>query len=193
MEQESWTSTPVNCIIAGNMGAEITEILNADGDIIGTMTREEAEQNNHIIQNVIVFVFNSQGKVWIQKRPIAKKHYPGLWDVSACGAMHAGEDKRKAAEREQAEEMGFVSELHFVETFMNEFPDETGKETRVRLSHLFVGISDEQPHNTEEVDEFRALSYDELSERVKAKPEDYIPSFKVELDKAIDAYKKIVK
>lgn len=172
------------------MGAEITEIFNADGDIIGTMSREEAEQNNHIIQNVIVFVFNSLGKVWIQKRPMNKNHFPGLWDVSACGAIHAGEDKLQAAEREQAEEMGFVSELHFVETFMNEFSDETGRETRVRLSHLFVGISDELPHDTDEVDEFAALPFTELSKRVDSNPEEYIPSFKLELDKAIEAYKR---
>jgi len=167
---------------------EIIDVVDDAGDVIKTITREEAERDNHIIENVIVFVFNSLGKVWIQKRPTHKKHYPGLWDVSACGAILTGEKPLAAARREQLEEMGFESKLQKVETFMNEFPDEDGSTTRRRLSHLFIGISEEIPQPNEEVDEFLVLPHAELKQRVTDKPGDYIPSFLIELDKAVEAY-----
>lgn len=171
---------------------EIIDIFDKEGIYIGSMARHEAERDNHVIQNVIVFVFNSLGKVWIQKRPNKpNKHYPGLWDVSACGAIHTGEEPLAAAKREQQEEMGFVSDLRYVETFMNTFPDEAGKNTRQRLSHLFIGESEELPQPNEEVDEFLATPYKELRQQVIDNPQYYIPSFLLELDKAIAAFIKV--
>lgn len=169
---------------------EITDYFDENGNHQGSMLRAEAEINNLVIQNVIIFVFNSLGKVWIQKRPMSKNHFPGLWDVSACGAVHSGEEPLEAANREQQEEMGFVSELHFVETFMNKFSGHDGHPTQ-RLSHLFVGISDEIPEPNEEVDEFVILPQDELIERVKTKPDEYIPSFLDEIERAVIAYEEL--
>jgi isopentenyl-diphosphate delta-isomerase len=169
---------------------EITDYFDEDGNHQGSMLRAEAEQNNLVIQNVIVFVFNSLGKVWIQKRPMSKNHFPGLWDVSACGAVQSGEKPLDAAGREQEEEMGFSSELHFVETFMNKFTGHDGRPT-MRLSHLFVGISEEIPEPNEEVDEFIALPHEELVEYVRLKPDEYIPSFLDEIERAVIAYEEL--
>ncbi len=166
---------------------EIIDVVNEEGQVVDTITREEAELNNHTIQNVIVFVFNSLGKVWIQKRPMSKNHFPGLWDVSACGAVLTAEKSLDAAKREQLEEMGFNSELQFVETFMNKFTGHDGQPTQ-RLSHLFIGISDEIPEPNEEVDEFLAVPHAELRQQIVKDPAKYIPSFLIELDKATAAF-----
>ena len=168
---------------------EITDYFDENGNHQGSMLRVKAEQNNLVIQNVIIFVFNSLGKVWIQKRPMSKNHFPGLWDVSACGAVQSGEAPVDAAKREQLEEMGFNSDLHFVETFQNRFTGHDGRPTQ-RLSHLFIGISDEVPEANEEVDEFVALPHGELIEKVKAFPNEYIPSFSDEIERAVTAYEE---
>jgi isopentenyl-diphosphate delta-isomerase len=110
--------------------------------------------------------------------------------VSACGAVLTAEKALDAAKREQLEEMGFNSELHFVETFMNKFTGQDGQPTQ-RLSHLFVGISDEIPEANDEVDEFVAVPHAELREQVVKQPAEYIPSFLIELDKATAAYKEL--
>lgn len=166
---------------------EITDFFDEQGNHQGSMSRSKAESDNLVIQNVIVFVFNSLGKVWIQKRPMNKNHFPGLWDVSACGAVHRGEQPLEAAKREQLEEMGFNSDLHFVETFMNKFKGHDSLPTQ-RLSHLFVGVSDETPAPNEEVDEFLAVPHAELRAKVAKEPGSYIPSFLTELDKATAAF-----
>lgn len=171
---------------------EIIDVVDDSGQVVDTVSREEAELNNRTIRNVIVFVFNSLGKVWIQKRPMHKNHFPGLWDVSACGAVHTGEKPLDAAKREQLEEMGFSCNLHFVETFMNKFVGHDGLPTQ-RLSHLFIGISDELPEPNDEVDEFLAIPHAELKKQVVKEPSSYIPSFLVELDKATTAFEELNK
>jgi len=169
---------------------EKLEIVDEQGNPLGIVTREEAERKNHITQNVLVFVFTQEGKIWAQKRPLSKKHYPGLWDISACGGIVFGEMPNLSALRETQEEMGITCELHFVDKFLNQFKGEDGSK-RQRFSHLFVGITDQEPIVSPEVDEFKCLTYDELKEKIKSHPEHFVPSFLLELEKAYTASKKM--
>lgn len=168
---------------------EIIDVVDGDGKIIKTITRAEAERDNHTTQNVLVFVFTPRDSVWIQKRPMHKKHFPGLWDVSACGNLLSGETPQQGAEREQLEEMGFLSQLHFAESFFNEFTGEDGS-LRKRLSHIFYGLSNETPKINEEVDEFVEIPADRLIIHIKKNPEQYIPSFITEFQRALTAYRQ---
>ena len=168
---------------------EMIDVVDENGVVIDTMSREKTEELNHLIQNVIVFVFNSKGEVWIQKRPMHKKHFPGLWDVSACGAVASGEKPEEAAKRETLEEMGLKPELTFVERFLNVFPGHDNKEFR-RLSHIFIGVSDEKPQENDEVDEFKKVLHQELEKQIKSHQDQFIPSFLVELEKVIPTYEK---
>lgn len=170
---------------------EIIDVLNEDGEVIDTISRREAEHHNHTTENVLIFVFNSKGNVWTQLRPKNKKHYPGAWDISACGGVISGETHEQAAQRETLEEMGLELDLHYAETFLNVFPGENG-EIRRRLSHLYVGVSDEQPKITDEVDDFRNWNPHDLREDIETNPDTYVPSFIVELDKALEAHKKLI-
>lgn len=169
---------------------ELIDVLNEGGEVIDTITREDAERDNHTTQNVLVFVFNSRGKVWVQLRPQTKNHYPGRWDISACGGMVSGETRDQAAKRETLEETGIEAELHHVESFLNVFPGDNG-EVRKRLSHLYVGVSDQQPRLSEEVDEFKLWEPAKLRADAENRPDAYVPSFVVELDKAVAGYKHL--
>lgn len=170
--------------------AELIDVLNSEGEVIDTITREEAERDNHVTENVLVFLFNSLGKVWTQLRPQTKNHYPGRWDISACGGVISGESHQQAATRETLEETGIDAQLHYVESFLNVFPGDNGEERR-RLSHLYVAVSDEIPQPNEEVDEFKLWQPAELHADVLARPDAYIPSFEIELDKALGGYTKL--
>ena len=55
---------------------------------------------------VHVCVFNSNGKMLLQRRVLSKDRYPGMWDVSAGGFVHAGESSADAVKRELLEEIG---------------------------------------------------------------------------------------
>ena len=64
------------------------------------------------------------------------------------------ENHQEAAHRETNEETGIGLELQYIESFMYTFPDDNGKEQK-RLSHLYIGISDDQPVINDEVDGFK--------------------------------------
>lgn len=165
--------------------SEIVHIYNDKGEVVGSLERNEAEDNNHVIANVIVFVFNSQGHVWVQKRPADKKHFPNMWDVSACGGIESHETPLQAATRETNEETGLLVDLVHVETFVNEFADDSAEYTR--LSHVFIGQSEDTPILSDEVAEFAVWEPSELRTHASANPAQYIPSFVVELDIATKA------
>ena len=57
-------------------------------------------------------VFNSDGRMLIQRRQKTKEHYPGCWDVSAGGFVLAGEKSLDAAVREIKEELAADIEVH---------------------------------------------------------------------------------
>ena len=71
-----------------------------------TMTRGEKHSTNQCQLVVHVCLFNRKGELLIQRRSMAKKGYPGYWDVSVGGGVLAGETAREAAVRETREELG---------------------------------------------------------------------------------------
>ena len=169
---------------------EMVNILNETGEVMGALTREEAERDNHVIESVVVFVFDSLGRVWVQLRPLTKKYWPGRWDVSAAGGVMSHENYQEAAHRETNEEAGIDPELQYIESFMHAFPDDNGGEQR-RLSHLYIGISDAQPLPGDEVDEFKKWDPAELKERALAYPSEYVAPLVHQLNRAVSAWERL--
>lgn len=72
--------------------------------------RSECHGNPALLhQAVHVFVVNSKGGLFLQKRSAHKDIQPGKWDTSVGGHVDAGEEPGDAARRELREELG-VSE-----------------------------------------------------------------------------------
>ena len=71
-----------------------------------TIERGERPGVNERILVTHVCIFNSDGKMLIQKRSISKASYPGIWDVSAGGGVKSGEFSFEASIREAKEELG---------------------------------------------------------------------------------------
>ena len=58
-----------------------------------------------------VCLFDSRGRLLIQKRTAEKRVWPCRWDVSVGGGVDAGETSRQGAEREFREELGYPLDL----------------------------------------------------------------------------------
>jgi len=86
--------------------------------------------------------------------------------------------------------MGIAVNLRHVESFLNVFPGDNG-EIRRRLSHLYVGISDEKPRINADVDEFKSWQPKDLRADAAKYAEAYVPSFLIELNKALKGYKNL--
>lgn len=80
-----------------------------DGEIIGAITRGEAHSGSKFLHPVVhLHVFNSQGHLYLQKRPDWKDIQPGKWDTATGGHIDLGENVEMALRREVSEELGIT-------------------------------------------------------------------------------------
>ena len=80
-----------------------------DGEIIGAITRGEAHSGSKLLHPVVhMHVFNSQGHLYLQKRPDWKDIQPGKWDTATGGHIDLGENVEMALRREVSEELGIT-------------------------------------------------------------------------------------
>ncbi len=63
-----------------------------------------AEGEHHL--SVHIAIFSTDGRMLIQRRVDGRKHWGGLWDISAAGSVTAGENSTEGAHRELLEELG---------------------------------------------------------------------------------------
>ena len=69
-------------------------IVDEKGNVIGSITRGEAHSGSKILHPVVhLHVFNSQGELYLQKRPEWKYIQPGKWDTATGGHICYGETK----------------------------------------------------------------------------------------------------
>ena len=86
---------------------ELWDVYNLDRERTDkTMARGAAFAEGAHHQGAHICVFNSEGRMLIQKRQAFKSGYGGRWDLSAGGSSLAGENSRETAHRELLEEIG---------------------------------------------------------------------------------------
>lgn len=91
------------------MNDEVLEIVNENGDIIGSASRNVIHNDNTLLHRVVhLLLFNSGGQLLLQRRSISKDIAPGTWDTSVGGHVNPGEEIRQALFREIKEELSLT-------------------------------------------------------------------------------------
>jgi len=85
---------------------EIYDVVDHDNRVTGQATRREIHEKSLLHRSVHTLVFDPEGRLFLQKRSMAKDENPGLWDTSSAGHLDSGEGYPEAARRELAEELG---------------------------------------------------------------------------------------
>lgn len=94
-------------IMKNNRNKEFFDIVDKDGHVIGQASRQACHSRPGLLHRVAhVFVFNSRGELYLQKRSPDKDIQPGKWDTSVGGHLAPGEDFEEGAYRELEEELG---------------------------------------------------------------------------------------
>ncbi len=85
---------------------EYLDIVDENDNVVGTAPRSDVHIKGMWHRAVYIFVFNSNGELFIQQRSDIKDTEPGLWDCSVTGHPSSGQDYYDAAVREAMEEIG---------------------------------------------------------------------------------------
>ena len=160
-------------------------LVNEKDEEIGTIEKMQAHEKALLHRAFSVFVFNSRGKLLLQKRALSKYHSPGLWTNTCCSHPRPGEKAIDAANRRLKEEMGFETELEHTFSFLYKAELENGL-TEHEFDHVYFGLHDDMPAiNTEEVAEWKYESLEEIGNDMKLHPENYTAWFKIVFDKIV--------
>jgi isopentenyldiphosphate isomerase len=85
---------------------ELFDVVDQHDRVTGQARRADVHAQKLWHRAIHVLVFDRTGRVFLQRRSMAKDIAPGRWDSSCSGHLDAGEDYDAAAVRELEEEIG---------------------------------------------------------------------------------------
>ena len=157
---------------------EVFPVVDEEGKTIGYALRSVCHDGKSKLLHPVIHlhIFNSAGKLFLQKRSMKKDTQPGKWDTSVGGHVAPGEEITEALRREASEEIGITG---FQPEFLGRYVWESPVERE--LVNSFMAVSDQLPViNPDEIDEGRFWSLEEIkSSKGKAV---FTPNFEKEFN-----------
>jgi len=161
------------------MTKEQVILVNEKNEQIGIMPKLEAHEKGVLHRAFSVFILNDKGELLLQQRAASKYHSPMLWTNTCCSHQRVGESNIEAGKRRLLEEMGFVTDLKDVFSFIYKAPFDNGL-TEHELDHVLVGNYNENPKiNPDEVDNFKWMSLEAVKTDIEIQPQIYTEWFKI--------------
>ena len=138
---------------------EIFPIVDEEGTVLGRATRGECHNGSKLLHPVVhLHVFNTQGDVYLQKRPEWKDIQPGKWDTAVGGHIDYGETPEEALRREVSEELGMTD---YTPEFISKYVFESQREKELVYVHRTTYDGAIQPSRNE-LDGGRFWTMDEI-------------------------------
>lgn len=145
----------------------------------GIMPKLQAHERGALHRAFSVFIFDSAGRLLLQKRAPGKYHSAGLWTNTCCSHPSPGEEISDAALDRLFLEMGLRAEL----TYLLKFKYKSAYSNRLtehEIDHIFIGRSDDTPViNPEEVSDFKYMSVADIEEDLRMSPDKYTSWFRI--------------
>lgn len=138
---------------------EIFPIVDDEGTVLGSATRGECHSGSRLLHPVVhLHVFNSQGQVYLQRRPLWKDIQPGKWDTAVGGHIDYGESPSDALRREVREELGIKD---FTPVSIGKYVFESQRERELVYVNSTIYDGEISP-SSEELDGGRFWTFDEI-------------------------------
>ena len=152
---------------------EIIICVDKNDKEIGFIEKMDAHIRGILHRAISVFIFNDNKELLLQKRFSGKYHSPSLWTNTCCTHPNKGEKTKDAANRRLKEEMGFSTDIDEVFSFIYyvKFDNEL---IELEFDHVFFGkYNGSINFNTNEVENYKWISLNELKKDIKLNPQIY--------------------
>lgn len=160
-------------------------LVNAKDEWMGVMDKMEAHKTGVLHRAFSVFILNNKNEILLQKRAEDKYHSGGLWSNTCCSHPYPGESTQAAAHRRLQEELGFDCQLE--EVFNFTYNSDMGNGLiEHEYDHIYTGQYNGVVNmNAEEVQDYKYISIEGLSEWMKNEPAAFTTWFHLAIPKFI--------
>lgn len=156
---------------------DIFDVVNERDEIISRAPRSTVHAQGLLHRAAHIWLFRPNGTLLMQKRSPHKDRFPLCWTSAVSGHVDSGETYLCAAIREYTEELGstIVPPLKLIAKH------HACQETDLEFVEIYSAhVSEEQfPHfNTQEIDELRWFTREQLEQHLASHPSSFAPCFR---------------
>lgn len=138
--------------------SEVFPIVDEQGNLTGSATRGHCHDGSKLLHPVVhLHLFDEQGRIYLQQRPLWKDIQPGKWDTAVGGHVDFGESIDEALVREVREELGIED---FVPRFLLKYVFESEREKE--LVHVYSTVYGGEVRPSDELDGGRFWAISEV-------------------------------
>lgn len=163
--------------VIGHERGELVVLLDEAGRAAGTMAKADvhhADTPFHLAFSC--HAVDAAGRVLLTRRAASKATFPAVWTNACCGHPAPGETLRQAVTRRLTDELGVVPVRLALAVPDFAYRAEAGGLVEHELCPVVVAqvLGEPTPH-PDEVDDFAWVSWDELHDRARRRPESLSP------------------
>jgi isopentenyl-diphosphate Delta-isomerase len=152
-------------------------LVDGEDNVVGTGDKLETHRAGTLHRAFSVIIWDTVGRLLLQKRNVRKYHSGGLWTNACCGHPRPDEDVAAAASRRLEEEMGFTCPLEPLGTIRYRAELDKGM-IEHELVHVFRGVHDgEIAPDSDEVESYRWSSLEDVRTDIGTTPEHFTAWF----------------
>lgn len=164
---------------------ELVILVDEEDNEIGVMEKMEAHKKGLLHRAFSVFLFDSKGRMLIQKRAQSKYHSGGLWTNACCSHPRSNESVEEAARRRLIEELGIEADVSIAFCFTYQAKLDNDLQEH-EFDHVLLGTYEgDVNYNDEEVEDFLFIEIDKLLEDIEKDPDNFTIWFKIALPKVV--------
>jgi isopentenyl-diphosphate Delta-isomerase len=157
-------------------------LVNEADEVIGTGDKYDVHVAGVLHRAISVFVFDTRGRMLLQRRAVGKYHSGGLWSNTCCSHPRPAEPVAGAAHRRLLEEMGFSCPLWEAFAFTYR-ADVGGGLIEHEYDRVFVGSFDGDPApDPREADDWRWLDPAMVARELHQRPRLFTTWFHLAFD-----------
>lgn len=159
-------------------------LVDEHDSVIGHAEKERCHDGDGLLHRAFsVFLFDTEGRMLVQRRASGKRLWPGYWSNSCCSHPRRGETLAEATRRRLGEELGLTRTVHLGHLFHFVYRARFGEAgSEHELCHVFVGSAEleEVTAAPTEIDGLRLIECEALNRALDETPDRFTPWFKLE-------------